>query len=197
MNEQERYLFDLQGYVIVRSALSQEQVKEANAKVDEMTGRGSYNRDVMSRQAQSRRGYFGAAPPDTPSFIGGFWLPGSSLLSWGGVFHDILDASTLQPYLTELLGTSYRLDHDYLAMLDPDNPSTLGLHGGGHGAGGESTVGDTDGGQCYYHQKEGRFFSGLVGVCIELNTVGPGDGGFGCVCAPSPSASDLRLPARI
>ena len=92
-----------------------------------------------------------------------------------------LDAPTLEPYLTALLGEGYRLDHDYLAVLDPVHSGRLGLHGGGHGAGGRSTVGATDGGQCFYHQHQGRFFNGLVGVAIELNTVGAGDGGFACV----------------
>ena len=42
-------------------------------------------------------------------------------------------------------------------------------------------VGPTDGGQCYYHYNNGRFFNGLVTVAFELNDVPSGAGGFACV----------------
>ena len=207
MDEQARYLFDLQGYVstaapsassfrtqknrlqiIVRNALTEEQVAAANAKVDSLLphtpiGGGSGPAGGVRQQrtlGQNRRAYYGSARSEIEFEDGEPWSA-ASLLSWGGVFHEMLDAPSLEPYLTALLGEGYRLDHDYLAVLDPVHSGRLGLHGGGHGAGGRSTVGATDGGQCFYHQHQGRFFNGLVGVAIELNNVGGGDGGFACV----------------
>jgi hypothetical protein len=76
----------------------------------------------------------------------------------------------------------YRLDHDYLNVNNAENHRSLHLHGGGQGAGGDTTlVGPTDGGQCYYRYNNGTFYNGLIAVAYELNTVQPGDGGFACI----------------
>ena len=72
---------------------------------------------------------------------------------------------------------------------------------GGQGAGGpQDVVGPTDGGQCYYHYNNGRFFNGLVTVAFELNDVPPGAGGFACVAGSHkgnfPLPSDWRVSKK-
>jgi hypothetical protein len=98
--------------------------------------------------------------------------------------------------LTKLLGEHYRLDHDY-AKIDskmPEREKTLYLHGGGQGAGGPADlVGPSDGGQCFYRYRNGRFFNGLVAVAFELDDVQASDGGFACV--PGSHKSNIGLPA--
>eukprot|EP01046_Picozoa_sp_COSAG06_P116510 COSAG06_NODE_63506_length_262_cov_0.631902_1_plen_59_part_01 len=49
MDAQQRYLFDLNGVIVVRNALSQEQVAAANAEVDRHTSPDVVQRDAMAK----------------------------------------------------------------------------------------------------------------------------------------------------
>ena len=168
MNDQEKYLFDLRGYVVVKNALSTEQVEDLSARLE--ARRKSQGGDLFG----SDRTVFGA---DTDPA----WSA-PSLLEWGGTYIDLIDLPSIAPYLEALLGVGYRLDHDYIKVMNAERPGQLYLHGGGQGAGGpKDLVGSTDGGQCYYRYNNGRFFNGLVTVAFELNTVRTKSGGFACI----------------
>lgn len=172
MDEYEKYAFDLRGYLVVRNALTPEQVASLSDRLEE------------ARAASEKSAYyFGSdrtryATDDAPA-----WST-PSMLEWGGAYLDLIDLPSIAPYLQTLLGDHYRLDHDYIKMHDEEHPGRLYLHGGGQGAGGgtaKDLVGATDGGQCYYHFSNGKFYNGLVAVAFELNTVAEGQGGFACV----------------
>ena len=168
MNEQEKYLFDLRGYLVVKNALTAEQVADLSDRLEQA-------------RSQQERPHYGSdrtrfRQDDDPAWSA------SSLLEWGGTYIDLIDLPAIEPYLTALLGMNYRLDHDYSNINNAKNSGKLFLHGGGQGAGGPSDlVGPTDGGQCYYRYNNGKFYNGLVSVAFELDTVAPGDGGFACV----------------
>ena len=168
MNDHEKYLFDLRGYVVVKNALTTGQVEDLSVRLEARRTQGR-------RRLGSDRTIFGteAAPA---------WSA-PSLLEWGGTYIDLIDLPTIAPYLEALLGVGYRLDHDYINVINAEHPSKLYLHGGGQGAGGgpRDVVGPTDGGQCYYRYNNGRFFNGLLTVAFELNTVAASSGGFACV----------------
>ena len=166
MNDHEKYLFDLRGYIVVKGALTAEQVADLSERLE------------ARRKAKGRLGsdrtIFGAE-------AGPAWSA-PSLLEWGGTYIDLIDLPAIAPYLETLLGVGYRLDHDYINVVNAEHPSKLYLHGGGQGAGGpRDVVGPTDGGQCYYRYNNGRFFNGLLTVAFELNDVTPSSGGFACV----------------
>ena len=178
MNDEEKYLFDLRGYIVVKNALSAEQIEDLSSRLEErrsMKGKPRFGSDRTS---------FGADE-------GPAWSA-PSLLEWGGTYIDLIDLPTIVPYLETLLGAGYRLDHDYINVVNAEHPSRLYLHGGGHlGAGGpRDVVGPSDGGQCYYHYNNGRFFNGLLTVAFELNDVSPSTGGFACV----PGSHKLNFP---
>ena len=59
---------------------------------------------------RNRRALFGRSDTEI-DFMDGFWLPNTSLLSWGGVFCDMLDLPAILPILTDLIGPRFRLDH--------------------------------------------------------------------------------------
>jgi ectoine hydroxylase-related dioxygenase (phytanoyl-CoA dioxygenase family) len=104
VNDEERYLFDLQGYLVVEGVLSTEEVAELNRLID--------------RQ--------GLPEPDTlieSQRFGGF-------LDWGQPFRDLLDHPRVLPYLAELLGPAPRLDHAYGIAMRAGTEG-LHLHGGG------------------------------------------------------------------
>jgi len=168
MNDQEKYLFDLRGYLVVKSALTTAQVADLAARFEnDPTNQG--------------RGYFGSDRTRLGSDNDSAWSA-QSLLELGGTYIDLIDLPTIAPYLEFLLGPHYRLDHDYLKVDSAERDRKLFLHGGGQGAGrGRDHVGPHDGGQCYYHYNNDKMYNGLVAVAFELKTVKPGDGGFACV----------------
>ncbi|MDA1191371.1 MAG: phytanoyl-CoA dioxygenase family protein [Candidatus Poribacteria bacterium] len=105
MNEQELFLFDLQGYVTVPNALSADQVGELNDLLEEHM--------VADMKAE-----------DTTKRFGG-------LLNWGKPFRDLIDNETMLPYLETILGRGFRLDHIYLDVIRAGlSPIGAGLHGG-------------------------------------------------------------------
>ena len=168
MNHHEKYFFDLRGYLVVRNALTADQVAALSEQFDRVRAKGV-------------KRHYGSDRTRLPDHADRAWSS-ASLLEWGGPYLDLIDLPTIAPYLEELLGVGYRLDHDYLNVNNAENHRSLHLHGGGQGAGGGTTlVGPTDGGQCYYRYHNGTFYNGLIAVAYELNTVRPGDGGFACI----------------
>lgn len=96
-------------------------------------------------------------------------------------FRELIDHPRITPYLSELLGEQFRLDHDYVHIIRQGiGPIGCHLHGGGT---------PYDPGQ-YYLFKDGRMYNGLTDVAYELNDVHPGEGGFGCV--PGSHKSNLN-----
>ncbi|MDQ3814421.1 MAG: phytanoyl-CoA dioxygenase family protein [Armatimonadota bacterium] len=105
MNEQEHYLFDLQGFLVVPDALSPEQVSELNAVMDAHI--------AAETEAGMTTHRFGR------------------LLRWGSSYVDLIDNPRIVPYLEALLGPKFRLDHDYADVIrSGKGPIGTSLHGG-------------------------------------------------------------------
>lgn len=108
MNEEERYLFDLQGFLVVEDALDEGQLRALNLLVDQKV------REEVSPDSHTHRF-------------------GNTLLSWGLPFQELVDNPRITPYLGELLGDPCRLDHDYLdIILSGKGPIGTSLHGGAY-----------------------------------------------------------------
>ena len=181
MNEEEAYLFDLRGFIVVKNALQPNQIDDLSRRLE-------------AHRSSNPSPILGSDRTILDDDTGAWSAP--SLLELGGAYLDLVNLPTIAPYLTKLLGEHYRLDHDY-AKIDskmPEREKTLYLHGGGQGAGGPADlVGPSDGGQCFYRYSNGRFFNGLVAVAFELDDVQASDGGFACV--PGSHKSNIGLPA--
>lgn len=105
MTEFERYLFDLQGFLIIENALSNDQITALNTLLDKQIG-------FKDKKNTTK-------------------LRADSLLSWGKPFRDLIDNPRITPYLFLLLG-NFRLDHDYLHIIrEGIGPIGCHLHGGG------------------------------------------------------------------
>lgn len=106
MTDEEKYLFDLQGYLVIENAIEPEALAAMNAWID----------------AQAEK---------DPRFHG---QPGNdhldNVLTWGPEFRALLDNPRVLPYLKEILGDTLRLDHDYAIFLQPGGKG-MRLHGGG------------------------------------------------------------------
>lgn len=106
--DQERYLFDLQGYLVVPGALAAGELAALNAILDRRITQ------EMPRDATTHR----------------FWAPGG-LLGWGAPYRDLIDHPRILPYLEEFIGGDARLDHDYGDVLRRGHsPIGASLHGG-------------------------------------------------------------------
>ena len=181
MQDHEKYLFDLRGYIVVKNVLSSSQIADLSARLEEE--RKTNPRPILGSDRTIFRN------EDDPAWSA------PSLLEMGGTYLDLIDLPVIKPYLTTLLGNHFRLDHDYVKVDGAMKDRTLYLHGGGQGAGGpKDLVGPTDGGQCYYRYSNGKFYNGLVAVAFELDTVNPSDGGFACV--PGSHKSNIGLPSE-
>lgn len=104
MNDEERYLFDLRGYLVLEGVLGAAEVEALNTLID------AQHLSEPSEEVQSQR-------------FAGFLL-------WGQQFRDLLDHPRIVPYLKELLDPAFRLDHYYGIHMRQGNVG-LRLHGGG------------------------------------------------------------------
>ncbi len=184
MNDQEKYLFDLRGYLVVKNVLTADQIEDLSDRLEVQ------RKNRKSQQENKKAEIFGSDRTVIRDESAPAWTA-PSLLEWGGTYIDLIDLPTIAPYLETLLGVGYRLDHDYLKIENEMSGHTLYLHGGGQGAGGpRDIVGSTDGGQCFYRYNNGKFYNGLVAVAFELNDVSPESGGFACV----PGSHKMNFP---
>ena len=105
MNADERYLFDLQGYLVVPEALSAGTLKALNATLDEK----------IAERVDQESG--------THRFM--------DLLEWGGAYLDLIDHDPIVSYLDQIVGARFRLDHVYLDIIRQGlSPIGATLHGG-------------------------------------------------------------------
>lgn len=103
MNDEQRYLFDLRGYLVVEGVLSPGEVAELN--------------NVYNEQR---------VPPPGASIesqrFSGFFL-------WDQAYRRLIDHPQILPILTEVLGPDLRLDHAYGIKMR-SRTDGLHLHGG-------------------------------------------------------------------
>lgn len=107
MNELERYLFDLQGFLVIDAALTPDQIVLLNTVLDEQV--------ALNQEAEKP------------------WSRFDGLLGWGKPFRDLIDNPRIMPYLLDLIGCNVRLDHDYVHIIRQPGTGPIGtfLHGGG------------------------------------------------------------------
>ena len=105
MNDHDRYLFDLQGYVTIPNAIDADTVAALNAILDQKIAEET------------------PADATTHRFV--------NLLDWGQPYIDLLDPPKIVPYLEAILGSRFRLDHTYLDIIRGGlSPIGATLHGG-------------------------------------------------------------------
>ena len=171
MNELERYLFDLYGYIVVKGALNPDQVRSLNDALD--------RRGVQA--LLDRLGYIqtGEGPAGDDDL--------GSLLDWGPELRDMIDLPSIRPYLEALLQPGYRLDHSNAILTRKGWREDEGhsLHNGGT---------PYDPSQAYI-VRDGKIFNGLVVVSYALTPAEPGAGGF-CII-PGSHKSEFPLPKSV
>jgi hypothetical protein len=165
MNDEERYLFDLTGYLVVDNVLDNAELHELNALVD------SY--DVWEERGQSRvgSGQLGLSRQENKVSV-------DPLHHWDEPFRRLITHPKVVTYLHDLMGPQFRYDHGY-AIFMKQGGAPLRLHGGG-------TPYDPG---MYYHCYNGQMYNGLMVVSYALTDVGPGAGGARSMAATGAPAS--------
>jgi hypothetical protein len=105
LSAQQRYFFDVNGYLVLDGVLPQRDVEYLDA--------------IVAAQPMTPPGQ----SIDSQRF-------GDEFLRWDAGFRDLLDHAAVLPLLRDLLGDHLRLDHAYGIRMAPGT-SGLGLHGGG------------------------------------------------------------------
>ena len=165
MNDDEKYLFDLTGYIVVRGVLNQEEIDEANKAIDH-----------YSAEIKERKGEFSLSggSDELLGNTGRGDLDGA--LSWPkpyrAPFRKMLAHSKITPYLSELLNPGFRLDHNLGIITMRKGAEGHILHG--------SSGPEFDPHQ-YYIFKNGRMHNGLTVVAWQLSDIRDGDGGLAVV----------------
>jgi len=102
LTTEETFMFDLEGYLVVKNVLCKNEVDELNNLADEAFP-GAYDESNFRRTS---------------------WIS-----KWGPKFQALIDRPRIIPYLIGLLGQQFRIDHDYCIFMRKGGKAGR-LHGG-------------------------------------------------------------------
>jgi len=185
MTEEQKFSFDLNGYIVVRGVLTEEEVSAANAAIDNHLKDAIERADTELRNAKPTSPLYGTGPGRQD--LGG-------VLEWGKVesriFKSILAHPKLVPFFHGILGKGYRMDHLPFVIRQTKGAEGFSLHGG--------TL-DCNSGRYNPHLAyscvQGHIHCALLGCNIMLSDHNAGDGGF-CV-VPGSHKSNFKMPAAM
>ena len=125
MTPADKYLFDLNGYIIVRNVFSPEEIRTANRIIDK---HASLLRERVDDSVKNTAKGSGLAGEEgkARSDMGG-------VLEWGedsAIFQSVLSHTKLVPYYHTLVGQGYRLDHLPFVISATKGCEGHALHGG-------------------------------------------------------------------
>src|SRR2546427_12592557 len=143
MTAEERFLFDLEGYLVIKGVLSAPEV-------------GGLQRIAeRNMPASSERPAYGRL---------------FRVSAWGAPYQSLIDHPRIVPYLVELIGPRFRLDHDFCIFTRK----------GGRGQDLHGTESDENPDH-WYEYRDGVMRNGLTVVTFFLTAAQVGDGGVFCV----------------
>ena len=166
----QKYLFDLNGYLILEDVLTAGEVARLNSLID---GQGLPEPGLTTKEAR-----FGSSTPE----LGGKSAAG--FLEWGEEFCNLLDHDRVMDTLRWVLGDGFRVDHLYGIHMR-NGTEGLRLHGG-------AVPYDQPE---FFHYSNGEVFNGLTVVSFNLTDTGRETGG-GFMCIPGSHKSNFPLPGE-
>lgn len=176
ITDMDKYLFDLNGFLVLKGALSSGEVADCNAILDDLQdcGPGEWRGHVHghnftgSHEGLNLQQIYEAGAPferliDHPSW-------------WAKVQHFL---GTDQQTFDRLHGPAF-IDENFASIRGPGQ--AIGLHSGGH----ERVT------RCQFRYHDGRFHCGQINILMAFNTVGPGDGAT--MVIPGSHKSNVKHP---
>lgn len=165
--EMQKYLFDLQGYIVLENVLSPSEVDQLNGLIDDQ--------ELPTPGVVER---FGSAP-DGPGF-----------LNWGNPFCKLLDHPAIMPILRFRLGDCFRLDRIYGMYMRQGMPrGHLHADYGASAPHAGAVPGEI------YTPPPTELVEGFIVVTWNLAPAGPDHGGFCCI--PGSHKSSYVLPQQV
>jgi len=159
MTPEEKFVFDLEGYLVIKRVLSDAEVAALNSIADR-------NAPALSEGRTYDRVFRATA--------------------WGPPYQALIDHPRIVPYLVALVGSRFRLDHDY-CIFTVKGGVGQGLHGG------ESDENPDH----WYRYRDGVMRNGLTVVTFCLSHANSGDGGFCCIPGSHKSHFAANLAADV
>jgi hypothetical protein len=165
MNDAERYLFDLQGYLVLPGVIDPDHLARLHASLDRI-------------EAMDESEYPGNAHLNNPRTPSHLYI--TDILEFGEVFYPLIDQPEVLSRVAEAVGAPFRLNHAYL--ISRWGGGYTGFHLGG------TPLAPC----CNFRCHNGRFFSTLVKVVYALTDCGPEDGCFAVI--PGSHKSNFPRP---
>lgn len=155
----DEYLFDLNGFVIIRGALTPEEVADANARIDTIP------------RSVPRAGWHGwVQREDHPEHRG---ISYQQVYELGGALERMIDHPSWINYVLRFVGGQDTFDYHHGPLFIDENFYTIRgpgeaipLHAGGH----DSCK------RMSFHYHNGRFQCSQINVLTAFTDIGPGDG---------------------
>ena len=174
----EEYLFDLQGFLLLRGALSIDEVAACNGIVDGIPA------------SLGRREWWGHVQrEDHPEHRGRSY---QQIYESGPAFEKLIDHPSWINYVLRFVGGQDTFDYHHGPLFIDENFVTcrgpgdaIPIHGGGHDHCKKMS----------YGYANGRFFCGQINVLVALTKTGPGDGET--MLIPGSHKSNIVHPALL
>jgi hypothetical protein len=197
MSDREKFLFDLQGYLIIPGFLTADEVDELNRAVDANADKIRDDGNVNIGKSKTLAG-------------SGKRLMLSGLLTlehpWCDPFRELLAHPRLLPYLNTMLGPGWKMDHSPAMFVAEQGAEGLRLHGATAAA---AEIWNTANPQeartglsgripdvaRTYQYANGAMRCGLLAVEFHLTPQEEGDGGFAVI--PGSHKANFALPDAI
>ena len=162
MSDEEKYFFDLTGYLVVGGALTGQEVDECNRSIDHFADQIAPGAESLARGSAALKGEKGR-----PELTG--------MMAWPHPYREpfrkLLVHPVLVSRLNEISGKGFRLDHGPQLISGVVGTEGHRLHGAGEPFSPAN----------WYHHQNGRIFCSGVTVSWQLADVNEGDGGFAIV----------------
>lgn len=208
--EMQKYLFDLQGYLVIEDALNSNEISRLNSLIDlkGLPAPGKFMRfgsapykskleeivNALKRDEYRELQEKGVveAKKNYQGTLSNYQLtePQSGFLQWGKPFCDLLDHPQIMPILQFILGDCFRLDRLYGINMQE------GMGGGElHADYGPMRPPICSLPGKIFHPPNTEITQGFTVVAWNLSDTGPDTGGFCCI--PGSHKSNLRVPEKI
>ena len=178
VSDEERYYFDLRGYLVVRSVLSEEEIDTCNGALDHFAEKiRNFEAGTLSHGSAALAGR--SSRKQLTGMLG--WPP-----PYRDPFRKLLVHPVVVSRLNEFSGKGFRLDHGPLLISAEKGAEGHWLHG----------AGEPFSPAVWYHQQNGKIYCRGITVAWQLADCRSGDGGFAIIpsshktCEPTPA--DVR-----
>jgi hypothetical protein len=174
INEIDKYLFDLNGYIIIKNALKKIEINACNKIID----------NLRKLKHNEWSGYVHGH-----NYGGKEGLNLQQIYEAGSPFEKLIDHPSWINHMLEFIGGEGTFDHHHGALFIDENfanvrgpGDAIGIHSGNH----EGTQ------RGHYRYENGKMHSGQINILVALTNIGKGDGGT--VVIPASHKANFKHP---